>query len=124
MDADSFVLSGDSHFNRITFPCTFPFPFFDTELVRTSHAAAENPALKANLVVRQWSRADVQEWLKNNELTKLCDVFKTYTGKHLESMYSDYISDKAAFRQELKTDFDMDGKTCREFIVALADVFG
>ncbi|XP_072042192.1 uncharacterized protein [Amphiura filiformis] len=71
--------------------------------------------------VRQWTREDVQDWLKDNELTKLCETFKTCKGRHLEVMHSKYSDDKNAFYGELKTDYNMNGKTCTDFVVALEE---
>ena len=61
--------------------------------------------------------------MKDNELTELCEAFKRFTGKHLESMYTDYCEDKKTFREDLKTDYKMDAKTRKEFEVALVDTF-
>ena len=75
-------------------------------------------------LVSQWSREDVQTWLKDNELTELCDTFKRCKGSHLEDMYLSCCEDKKAFNDELKSDYGIDNaQTRREFVVALKDVF-
>ena len=71
----------------------------------------------------QWSREDVQAWLKDNELTELCETFRKFRGRHLEKMYTRYCKNEEIFQEELETAYKMNAKIRTEFIVALEDVF-
>ena len=102
--------------------------FFVLGLVQDARLS-QNPPPKASgpsknqAAVHNWSKDDVQAWLKDNELNELCDTFRNFRGRHLEKMYSSYCEDENTFQEELKTDYKMDAKTRTEFVVALEDAF-
>ncbi|XP_072041220.1 uncharacterized protein [Amphiura filiformis] len=75
--------------------------------------------------VRQWTREDVQDWLKDNELNKLYEAFKTFKGRHLEYWYVKYCEDKNAFYDDLEVTYEciMDARTRFEFEVAFEELF-
>ena len=93
-----------------------------TETKPAPKAAGKGKDVKSS--ARDWSRDDVQTWLKDNELTELCETFKKFNGKHLKKLYDRYNKDEDKFEEELKSDYKLENsKICTEFIVALEDAF-
>ncbi|XP_072042188.1 uncharacterized protein [Amphiura filiformis] len=96
------------------------------EVQGTARKSKEKGSSQAKKLVRQWSIEDVQDWLKENkELIKLCEAFKTFTGRHLEKWYGKYCEDKNAFYNHLEATYEcsMDDRTRFEFEVAFEKLF-
>ncbi|XP_072013546.1 uncharacterized protein [Amphiura filiformis] len=70
-----------------------------------------------------WSREEVQRWLKDKELTELCEKFKRFDGRHLQRMYAKCCKDDEKFEEELLAKYNLDPVLCTEFIVTLQDAF-
>ena len=105
--------------------------FHILEPSKSSEKTGTKPAPKASAKAkdvkssaRDWSRDDVQAWLKDNELTELCETFKKFNGKHLKKLYDRYSKDEDKFEEELKSDYKFENsKICTEFTVALEEAF-
>ncbi|XP_072022260.1 uncharacterized protein [Amphiura filiformis] len=85
----------------------------------TTVHATPNP----NSSVCNWTEEDVQDWLRKKKLDDLCETLDTFEGSHLEKMYSDYSRDPKEFKDELRSDYQMNAKTCLKFTVALEKLF-
>ena len=110
-------------FNTIPILQTGPIKPSQQEVLNSS-TPLQKVSDQDNKLASQWSREDVQAWLKDNDLTELCETFKRCRGSHLEDMYSSCCEDRKAFNEELKSDYEIEnGKTRREFVVALKDAF-
>ncbi|XP_072050787.1 uncharacterized protein [Amphiura filiformis] len=83
--------------------------------------ASPPPSSKSS--VRNWTENDVQDWLKKKKLGDLCDTLDDLEGSHLEKMYEKYCRDPTKFEDELRSDYQMSGKLCLKFTVALEKVF-
>ncbi|XP_072025529.1 uncharacterized protein [Amphiura filiformis] len=70
-----------------------------------------------------WSKDDVQSWLRDKDLSALCDKFSAFNGKHLRRMHSKCAKDDEKFEEELKRDYKLNAAHCTQFIVALEDAF-
>ncbi len=66
---------------------------------------------------------DVQEWLKKEKLDDLCATMDGLEGSHLEEMYRDLIRNPDKFKDEMRSDYQMKGKMCLKFTVALKRLF-
>ncbi|XP_072026208.1 uncharacterized protein [Amphiura filiformis] len=72
---------------------------------------------------RDWSKEDVQVWLRDNDLSELCETFSKFNGKHLRKLRTKCAKDEEKFEEELKRDYKLNGAHCTQFIVALEDAF-
>ena len=90
----------------------------------TTPKAATSESKNTKSAARDWSRDDVQTWLKDNELTELCQTFKKVNGRYLKKLYDRHRKDEDKFEEELKSDYKLENsKIYTEFIVALEDAF-
>ncbi|XP_072051599.1 uncharacterized protein [Amphiura filiformis] len=84
------------------------------------HAA---PAPKSKSPTSEWTDKNVQDWLKKEKLDDLCDTLDGLDGSHLEEMYQEYSSNANKFKDEMRSDYQMNGKLCLKFTVALKKLF-
>ena len=66
-----------------------------------------------------WTESTVQEWLKKEKLDDLCDKLEGLDGSHLEELYNQYCRDPQQFGNDMRSDYQMSGKMCLKFTVAL-----
>ncbi|XP_072020800.1 uncharacterized protein [Amphiura filiformis] len=69
------------------------------------------------------SEDDVQSWLRDSNLTELCEAFKELDGRHLKRMHRNCCIDDDKFEELLKSEYNMNHKSSTKFIVALQDAF-
>ncbi|XP_072044654.1 uncharacterized protein [Amphiura filiformis] len=69
------------------------------------------------------SEDDVQAWLKDSNLTELCEAFKELDGRHLKRMHGKCCKDEDKFEDLLKSEYKLNDKSSTKFIVALQDAF-
>ena len=100
-----------------------PKPSIKPETITTPKAATSE-SKNAKSAARDWSRDDVQTWLKDNELAELCQTFKKVNGRYLKKLYDRHCKDEDKFEEELKSDYKLENsKIYTQFIVALEDAF-
>ncbi|XP_072050587.1 uncharacterized protein [Amphiura filiformis] len=107
------------------------------------HAAAPSPnstspvSPSSKSPVSNWTAKDVQDWLKRENLgnqqscclsikrnkQNLCNTLHGLDGAHLEEMYQEYSSNANKFKDEMRSDYQMNGKVCLKFTVALKKLF-
>ena len=78
---------------------------------------------KKPVAALEWSKEDVQEWLKDNDLAELCGQFKKMNGNHLHGLYSRYCNSKEKVYEEVKSDYELKCADCTVFFKALKDAF-
>ncbi|XP_072028525.1 uncharacterized protein [Amphiura filiformis] len=82
-----------------------------------------SPIKQGNPNAGAWSREEVQSWLKDNELTELCEKFRRFNGTHLQDMYSRCCKYEEKLRDELESDYELKGADRTVFVVALKQAF-
>ena len=94
------------------------------DVLKSSTPSPQKVSDEEETMASQWSREDVQNWLKDNELTELCETFKRCRGSHLADMYSSCCEERKVFNDEFKSDYGIENaQTRRDFVVALKDAF-
>ena len=68
-----------------------------------------------------WSEEEVKEWLGKKKLH--CPTLEGFDGAALHELYIDLQNDAKAFREELKSDFEMDCATAVRFTSKLRKLF-
>ncbi|XP_072050803.1 uncharacterized protein [Amphiura filiformis] len=81
------------------------------------------PSPKSKSPASNWTDKNVQDWLKKEKLDDLCDKLDGLDGSHLEEMYLEYSSDANKFKDEIRSDYQMNGKVGPKFTVALKTLF-
>ena len=86
--------------------------------VRRASASSHFMSVPSN-----WSDKEVHNWLNKEKLGELCEALDGFDGSHLEEMYQDLIRNPEKFKDEMKSDYQMKGKICLKFSVALKKLF-
>ena len=97
-----------------------PGPISPQQEVTTS-SSPETPTNPGQNSATTWSEEEVQEWMKKEKLH--CSTLEAFKGAALYVLYEDLQADRKAFKQDLKTDFEMDFATSARFIAALQQLF-
>ena len=84
------------------------------EVTSSSDTMVSSPAT-------DWSEEEVQEWLRKKNLR--CPTLEGFDGAALHELYIDLQDDAKAFKEELKTGFEMESSTAYRFTAQLRKLF-
>ncbi len=73
--------------------------------------------------VTKWSKEDVQSWLGEIGLSKLCSPLSNCRGRQLKRMYNDFCSSREKFEERLEKDLGLDYITLSNFTTELEELF-
>ena len=84
---------------------------------------AESPSSTSEIPVINWTAENVQAWLKDKKLGKLCETLAGFDGEYLQELYSDLQEDPKMFKSDMKSDYHMNAKMYVIFKVELSRLF-
>ena len=74
---------------------------------------------------KDWSKEEVQTWLKENNLESLCSPFleAATNGKDLKELYNMYCESPQEFKADVKSEYKLGLASIAKFIRLLKELF-
>ncbi|XP_072050966.1 uncharacterized protein [Amphiura filiformis] len=73
-------------------------------------------------IIKEWSTENVRDWLQEVGLVNLGQTFDFCDGRHLQKLHTQ-LQQNYQNEEKLRTDFNLDARSCLQFTVELEDLF-
>ena len=97
----------------------------EADIIVPQQAEIQKSSATGNSNVRDWSKEEVQTWLKENNLETLCSPFSECgtNGKDLKEMYNQYCETPQEFKNDIKSEYKLGFASITRLIRILKELF-
>lgn len=85
--------------------------------------SSQKKSTNADDDIRSWSKARVQKWFEEKDISELCSVLDFCDGKHLQTLYTRHSTSPEALQADFKSDLGLAFQIRLKFVTALEELF-